>query len=170
MKPLFLLILLVSQINFAYAENCISKDLFIPKYMVMNGGKENLDLAFNLLKPPKVAIKSGEPEFYMSAIKYRQHSPTQSKKFMQQSHDKGFFMSDAFFATAFYFGLFGYEKNDVKANQYFEQYLEHSKNCDEISDETGKPETVFALILKIFDVSKKTLNKKLHPTANASAE
>lgn len=135
--------------------------------MVMNGGKENLDLAFNLLKHAKVAIKSGEPEFYMSAIKYRQHSPTHSKKFMQQSHDKGFFMSDAFFATAFYFGLFGYEKNDVKANQYFEQYLEHSKNCDEISDETEKPETVFALILKIFDVSKKTLNKKLHPTANA---
>ncbi len=165
MKLLYLSIILFSSLSSAFAEECVSEKLFMPKYMLMNAGEEGLSVAFDLLDAAKDSNKTGEVEFYMSAIKYRQHLLLDSQTYMKQSHEKHFFLSNAFYATAYYFGLFGYDKDEKKMNKYFSQFLESSKVCDSMSKEMEQPEQIFSVILKIFPVPKETLNKKLKLTS-----
>jgi len=157
MKLLCVLILLSSPLHFAFAEQCVSDELFLPKYMLMNGGEEVEHIAFDLLNKSKDSIKTGEAEFYMSAIKYKQNLLPDALAFMEQSYEKRFFLSNAFYATAYSLGLFGFDKNESEADKYFEQYLELGKNCDAMTTDLQQLEQIFILILKIFDVTEQEL-------------
>ncbi|MBN46194.1 MULTISPECIES: hypothetical protein [unclassified Methylophaga] len=152
MQLIYALIILLLPLHSAFAEKCASDELFTAKYMILNGDEEAQHIAFNSLHKSKDSINTGEAEFYLSVIKYRQNQSSDALAFMQQSHEKLFFLSNAFYATAYSLGLFGFDKNENEANKYFEQYLELGKNCESMTKEMQQPEQIFTLILKIFGV------------------